>query len=51
MQTKKTYTAPEITELGSVESLTQGPGWGWLDSIFGIGDGDGGWLPPYDDIS
>lgn len=42
---KKTYEAPTISELGSVEQFTQGPGGGRLDSWFGIGDGDGGWRP------
>jgi hypothetical protein len=42
---KKDYEAPVISELGSVEAFTQGPGGGRLDSFFGIGDGDGGWRP------
>lgn len=36
-QTKnlRAYQAPEITQLGSVESLTQGPWGGYLDGLFG----------------
>jgi hypothetical protein len=40
---RRVYVSPEITELGSVESMTQGPWSGWIDSILG---GDGGWRPP-----
>lgn len=40
---KKAYEAPTLSELGSVAEFTQGPGGGRLDSLFGIGDGDGGW--------
>ena len=51
MEDKKNYIAPELIELGSIQALTHGPGWGFIDSLFGIGDGDGGWLPPYKNIS
>jgi hypothetical protein len=40
---KKAYEVPTISELGSIEEFTQGPGGGRLDSVFGIGDGDGGY--------
>jgi hypothetical protein len=40
---KKAYEVPTISELGSIEEFTQGPGGGRLDSFLGIGDGDGGW--------
>ena len=40
---RREYVSPEVTELGSVESMTQGPWNGWIDSILG---GDGGWRPP-----
>jgi hypothetical protein len=43
---KDQYETPRITELGSVEDFTRGPGGGRLDSIFGIGDG--GWRPDHD---
>jgi len=46
---KQTYQVPELIVHGTVENLTQGPGWGLLDAWFGIGDGDGGWIPPYND--
>lgn len=39
---KKAYEVPTISELGSVEEFTQGPGGGRLDNLFGIG---GGWQP------
>ena len=42
-----TYETPAIIELGSVEQVTGGPGGGISDNLFGIGDGDGGWIPPY----
>jgi hypothetical protein len=44
---KDKYSPPTVTELGTVEDFTRGPGGGRLDSIFGIGDGDGGWKPPW----
>ena len=41
---QREYVSPEVTELGSVESMTQGPSSGWLDSLIGV---DGGWsFPP-----
>jgi hypothetical protein len=40
---RQAYEVPTISELGSVEEFTQGPGGGRLDSFFGIGDG--GWRP------
>lgn len=53
MQENKEYTTPELIVYGNVEELTKGPGRGYLDSILGVvgivvGDGDGGWIPPYD---
>lgn len=45
--TKKAYAAPKLSVYGDVGEITQGPGRGWIDAIFGIGDGDGGWRPPY----
>lgn len=50
---KKTYVEPKLTEFGKIEDITAGPGRGFLDAILGavgitIGDGAGGWLPPYD---
>ena len=39
---QREYVTPEVTELGSVESMTQGPWSGWFDSIFGA---DGGFNP------
>lgn len=42
MKVKQQYEAPELIELGAVEDLTQGPGGGFIDSIFG---GDGGCRP------
>jgi hypothetical protein len=45
------YEVPTIVELGSIEEFTGGPGGGRLDARFGIGDGDGGWLPPWNDLS
>jgi hypothetical protein len=47
-----TYEAPSIKELGSVEEFTGGPGGGFSDNLLAsigvvVGDGDGGWIPPY----
>jgi hypothetical protein len=39
MTSKEQYDTPKLIELGSVESLTQGPSSGRIDSIFGA---DGG---------
>jgi hypothetical protein len=39
---KKAYEVPTISELGSVEEFTQGPGGGRFDNLFGI---SGGWTP------
>lgn len=36
---KKSYEAPEVIRLGSVEDLTKGPDSGSIDSLFG---GNGG---------
>lgn len=40
--TGRAYVSPEVTELGSVESMTQGPFGGAFDSLFGA---DGGLNP------
>lgn len=42
MQTKKSYDSPKVTFYGNVEQITFGPGGGFADNFFGIGDGDGG---------
>ena len=44
MKTKKEYSKPQLTIHGSVEKITQGPGQGWIDALFGA---QGGWRPPY----
>jgi hypothetical protein len=44
MKTKKEYSKPQLTVHGSVEKITQGPGRGWIDALFGA---QGGWRPPY----
>jgi hypothetical protein len=51
MDNDERYEAPTVTELGSIEEFTHGPGGGRLDNFFGIGDGDGGWRPPWNDLS
>lgn len=53
-QDKKAYETPALTELGSMEELTQGNGWGFLEMSFsdivsqGPTDGGGllGWSNP-----
>ena len=41
-QARREYASPAVIELGSVESMTQGPFGGVFDSIFGA---DGGLNP------
>ena len=38
-QTQREYVAPEVEEVGSFESLTQGPGAGFIDVLFGANGG------------
>jgi hypothetical protein len=45
---KKAYAAPKLVEYGRMETLTRGPGGGWIDALFGA---NGGFQAPSGDRS